>query len=39
MNTDIIKNKLEMPSRKLKIAISRVLLEELEKKQIYFKLN
>ena len=35
----IIKNKLEMPSRKLKIAISRVLLEELEKKQIYFKLN
>jgi DNA polymerase-3 subunit alpha len=35
----IIKNKLEMPSRKLKIAISRPLLEELEKKQINFKLN
>jgi len=35
----IIKNKLEMPSRKLKIAISKVLLEELEKKQINFKLN
>ncbi|WMW78131.1 DNA polymerase III subunit alpha [Flavobacterium sp. 20NA77.7] len=35
----IIKNKLEMPSRKLKIAISRPLLEELEKKQIHFKLN
>lgn len=35
----IIKNKLEMPSRKLKVAISRPLLEELEKKQINFKLN
>lgn len=35
----IVKNKLEMPSRKLKIEISRSLLEELEKNQINFKLN
>ena len=35
----IIKNKLEMPSRKLKINISKDLLEGLEKMQINFKLN
>ena len=35
----IVKNKLEMPSRKLKINISKELLEGLEKMQINFKLN
>ena len=35
----IIKNKLEMPSRKLKVGISKELLEELEKMQLKFKLN
>ncbi len=34
-----VKNKLEMPSRKLKINISKELLEGLEKMQINFKLN
>ena len=31
--------KLEMPSRKLKIKISKELLYELEKMQVNFKLN
>ena len=31
--------KLEMPSRKLKINISKELLSELEKMQVNFKLN
>lgn len=35
----IIKNKLEMPSRKLKVGVSKELLEELEKMQLKFKLN
>jgi DNA polymerase-3 subunit alpha len=35
----IVKNKLEMPSRKLKISISKELLDALEKMQVNFKLN
>jgi DNA polymerase-3 subunit alpha len=31
--------KLELPSRRLKIKVSQELLEELEKKQVLFKLN
>ena len=35
----VIKNKLEMPSRKLKINISKELLTELESLQVDFRLN
>jgi len=35
----IVKTKLSMPSRKLKVKISNQLLQELENRQINFKLN
>ena len=35
----IVKNKLSMPSRKLKVKISNELLQELDKMQLNFKLN
>jgi DNA polymerase-3 subunit alpha len=35
----VVKTKLSMPSRKLKVKISNQLLQELENRQINFKLN
>ena len=39
MEENRVVTKLSMPSRKLKIKISKELLEQLEKLQVNFKLN